>query len=88
MKNNLIDKGLIEAGKITTQKGMIKALQLTRKGIEHLNETGYDAKFTNESIEHRYWKNKIAEYYAKLGYKVKIEEPVNGNADIIIEKQN
>jgi hypothetical protein len=88
IKDYLIEKGLIEAGKITTSKGMIKALQLTNKGIAHLNETGYDAKFTNEGIEHRYWKNKIAEYYAEQGYKVKIEEPVNGNADIIIEKLN
>jgi hypothetical protein len=54
----------------------LKVLQLTAKGIESLKSTGYDAKACREGIAHRYWKHKIAEYYKKQGYEVKIEEPV------------
>ncbi|MFH1367951.1 MAG: ATP-binding protein [Elusimicrobiota bacterium] len=88
IKNQLIDDGLIHAGKITTGKGMIKALHLTFKATDLLNKAGHNVKYSNESLEHRYWKHKIAEYYRNKGYSIRIEEPVNGNADLLIKKIN
>lgn len=88
-KNYLLYNGLITCGKITSSKGMTKILQLTAKGIDYLKQTGYNAKLTNESIEHRYWKYKIAEYYQAQGYAIQIEAPVkDGNVDMMIKKLN
>ena len=35
---------------------------------------------------HEYWKHKAAEHYTSQGYKVSVEEAVNGYTDLVIEK--
>jgi hypothetical protein len=49
-----------------------------------LSELGYKAVDDKESIEHKFWKFKIAEYYKNKGFDVLVEEHVNGRPDIIV----
>lgn len=37
------------------------------------------------SLEHEFWKHKIAEHMQTLGYTAALEEPVNGYTDIILQ---
>ena len=36
-----------------------------------------------EGIIHKFWKQKIAEHYKRKGFKVLVEEDINGRPDII-----
>jgi hypothetical protein len=83
-KNNLISEGFIRPRKIITNSGWITLLEPTQKGRMMLSELGYKAADDRESIEHKFWKFKIAEYYKKKGFDVLVEEHVNGRPDIIV----
>lgn len=39
-------------------------------------------------IVHKFWKYRVAEQYKEYGYKVLVEEFINGRPDIIVEKDN
>ncbi|MDP2911995.1 MAG: DUF853 family protein, partial [Candidatus Omnitrophota bacterium] len=83
-KDGLIEQGLIEQKKIITKTGWITLFELTQKGRMMLNELGYKAVDDKESIGHKFWKFRIAEYYKNKGFNVLIEEHVNGRPDIIV----
>jgi len=87
-KNQLIEKEMIKPVNIPTKSGRIVLLEITDKGWQYLQDLGVQKpkKRYNESLEHMYWKHKVAEYYRKHGYNVLIEEPVNGYTDIVIIK--
>lgn len=87
-KNQLIENEFIKPVNIPTKSGRIVMLEITEKGWTYLQNLGVPKpkKRYNESLEHRYWKHKVAEYYKKQGYNVKVEEPVDGYTDLIIEK--
>lgn len=85
-KDYCISQGIIEPKRIITRSGWIVLFEITDKGIEVLRNTGHSVKKASEGIEHRFWKEKIAEYYSKQGYDVKIEEERNGSADIVLRK--
>ncbi len=63
-------------------------LQLTSLGKKLLQDRGHQVSQANrrESLVHEYWKHKAAEHYTSQGYKVSVEEPVNGYTDLVIEK--
>jgi hypothetical protein len=86
-KNALIEHGLIEPVDIPTRSGRRVLLEIIADGWDYLAKMGIkkDIRF-NEGIEHRFWKQKIAELFQNEGYIVLIEEPINGFTDIIIEK--
>ena len=88
LKKQLIEKALLEPVNILTRSGRIVLLDITQPGWEQLKGLGLKkfAERCNEGLEHRFWKDKIAELFRKDGYNVLIEEPVNGFTDIIIEK--
>jgi len=83
-KDGLIEQGLIEQKKIITKTGWITLFELTQKGRMMLNELGYKAVDDKESIGHKFWKFRIAEYYKNKGFNVLVEEHVNGRPDIIV----
>jgi len=85
-KNSLILRGTIIPKRIITKAGWIVLFEMTEKGRAVLQNNGYYLRPAAESIEHRFWKGKIADYYKKQGYDVAIEEEMNGSADIAIRK--
>jgi len=82
-KNSLILRGNIIPKRIITKSGWIVLFEVTEKGRVTLQNNGYNISVGSESIEHRFWKEKIADYYKRQGYAVAIEEE---NADIAIRK--
>lgn len=83
-KNEMIENGFIVQRKIVTRTGWITLFELTQKGKMALRDLGYDVQNEKESIEHKFWKFRIAEYYKNKGYNVLVEEHVNGKPDIIV----
>ena len=84
-KNLLISQGFIQPKKIITGKGWITLFDLTVKGRILLRDLGYEGKVISEGVVHKFWKHKIAEYYKNKGFKVLIEENINGRPDIIVK---
>ena len=58
--------------------------ELTSKGRAVLADLGHDSKDDKESVEHKFWKFRIAEYYRNKGFEVLVEEHINGRPDIIV----
>jgi len=83
-KDDLIENGFIAQRKIITKTGWITLLEPTQKGRLMLNELGYRAVDDKESVVHKFWKFRIAEYYKSRGFDVLVEEHVNGKPDIIV----
>jgi hypothetical protein len=83
-KNLLISQGCIQPRKIITAKGWITLFDTTKKGRTLLGDWGYDIKHTSESIVHRFWKHKIAEYYRDKHLSVLVEPYINGRPDIVV----
>ena len=84
-KNLLISQGLIQPKKIITGKGWITLFDLTLKGRILLRDLGYEGEVISESIVHKFWKQKIAEYYKSKGLNVLVEKNINGRPDIIVD---
>ena len=87
-KNLLISEGLIQPRQIITNSGWIMLFELTPKGRLTLKDLGYEAKDDKESVEHKFWKYKIGEYYKNKGFNVLVEEHINGSPDIIVINGN
>jgi len=85
-KNHLISQGYIQPKKIITKEGRITLFDITKKGKILLSDLGYEIKELREGIVHKFWKKRAAAHYKKQGYKVLIEENINGRPDIIAEK--
>ena len=91
-KRALIQNGLVNEVKVARSKGYVKVLELTEKGIELLRELGHEvAGSTNRKggAIHRYWEQKIAEHYSKLGYQTFVEKGIGkGKAvDVVAERE-
>ena len=87
-KRKLIADGFIEQVRIITSSGLITLFELTSKGRAALGDLGYEVQDSRESIEHKFWKFRIAEYYRGKGFGVLVEEHVNGKPDIIVINKN
>lgn len=88
VKNDLIKNGFVRQKKIITKTGWVTLLELDAKGRMLLNDLGYNAKDETESIEHRFWKFKISEYYKNKGFEILVEQHINGKPDIIVISGN
>ncbi len=60
-KNSLILRGNIIPKRIITKSGWIVLFDITEKGRIVLQDNGYNIRVGSEGIEHRFWKEKIAE---------------------------
>ena len=84
LKSELIRERCIVPRVIVSNKYRLMLFDLTNKGKMVLRDLGFEISNAKEGIVHKFWKNKIAEFYENKGFKVLIEEPVNGRADIIV----
>ncbi len=85
LKNSVTAKGLARVRTIPTHEGRIKLLELTEKGMDMIDGAGLTLQ-QNASIEHEYWKWRVAEFYKGRGYVVEKEKHVNGgNVDIVVK---
>lgn len=87
-KNQLIAQGCIQPRKIITGKGWITLFDLTQKGKIVLRDLGYEFKNISEGVIHKYWKEKIAEFYRNKNFEVLVEKNINGRPDIIVINHN
>lgn len=85
---SLMKDGFIVQKRIVTKSGWITLFELTPKGRAVLRDSGHEARNGTESIEHKFWKFRIAEYYRAKGLEVLVEEHVNGRPDIIAISKN
>jgi len=87
-KEDLFKKDVVDAEKVNTGKSQILLLRLTKVGEEIANELGYPIiKIDGQaSLEHEYWRNRVAQYCRNMGYNVKFEVHINGDSDIVAEK--
>lgn len=83
-KKSLISEGLIQPRTIVTNSGWITLFELTQKGRLMLRDLGYEVQDNSEGVIHKYWKQKIGEYYKGKGFDILVEEHVNGKPDIIV----
>lgn len=89
VRRYLLDSNYIEPVRIATRTGQVVLYQLTVAGRDLCTLLGMDpAPFSCESLEHRYWVRKTADYYKKQGYETTLEYAVKGNGkiDILAEK--
>jgi hypothetical protein len=80
LKDSLIRKGFVTIDSLSTPTGTVKILKLSEAGKECLRNLGYKigAKMQEPNgTEHKYWKERIADTLAKLGYEVTQESPIN-----------
>jgi len=87
-KSRLISEGFVEPRNIPLRDCRIILFEITHKGRSVLAELGYEVKDDKESIVHKFWKFRIAEYYKNRGYNVLVEEHINGKPDIIVINKN
>lgn len=83
-----VQNGLLGLVDIKTSSGKCVLTELTDKGKNALRSLGIDVPERARwgSLEHEYWKHKVADKLRTDGWSIVIEEPVNGYTDIIAEK--
>lgn len=88
IRESCIKKGLVVPVDIPTRSGKTVLLEITDEGKRALHALGYKVpeRFRQGSLEHEYWKHKVAEKLKSDGWTIALEEPVNGYADILAEK--
>ena len=89
IRQQLTAASIIEAVTIATRSGQVVLYQLSEFGRTVGKTVGIDpGPRSRESLEHRFWINKAAEYYERKKYKVTREHPVKGNGaiDILAKK--
>ena len=83
-KNLLISQGYIQPQKIITSSGWIILFEVTGKGRALLRDVGHIVNNKKEGVVHRFWKNRLAEYYRNKSYEVLVEQEINGKPDLIV----
>ena len=88
-QQSLIERGLIRKEAIGTRTGTTVLLGLTEKGISQVEEQGIQVKDRGRpaSLEHEYWKDKVAELMEEKGYIVEKEKKIGDGKAIDIEVQ-
>ncbi len=89
VRQSLQSAGIIEAVPIATRSGQVVLYQLTDFGRSVCTSVDIDlGPKSRESLEHRYWIGKVAEYFERKGYDITREHPIKGNGavDILAER--
>ena len=84
IKESLLARGLIEEEGIRTKAGKIVLLKTTGKGMERAKKLGAQIKRCGRpaSLEHEYWKEKVAQHMVRKGFKVEREKKIGGGRAI------
>jgi hypothetical protein len=90
-KEGCLAKGVLRHVPIPTRSGRIVLLEPTDQGHKWLKArgcaTGWDQWPPHSGgLEHEYWRAQVARLYKGQGYRVRLEDPVNGYADVVAEK--
>jgi DNA-binding MarR family transcriptional regulator len=90
VKQQLLEKGLVQQENVSVPSGCVTLLKLTPQGRELLESSGITAKALpkNASLEHEYWKRLVAQEYRRKGYEVEEEVPIGGGkaVDLVATK--
>jgi hypothetical protein len=89
VRRYLIDNGFVEPVRIATRTGQVVLYQLTKSGRELCISLQINpGPQLRESLEHRYWVKKAADYYKRKGYEISFEYVVkdNGMIDILTKR--
>lgn len=90
-KKSLVSKGILETERVYDGNKTLALLKLTRKGKDIAAQLGEKIKWSrrNGGMQHRYWRNKLAEHFRQKGWKATIEYPIGEGKtiDVLIEKQ-
>lgn len=78
---------MVKPVELSTGKARILLLELTPGGKDYLRVLGYQIPEPNETLEHRFWKGRVAHYYRSRGFAVDVEQYINGRPDIIVSKE-
>jgi hypothetical protein len=84
----LLNNSLLTSANISTDRKIIKILDLTEQGR---NALGIKSQSSREGgLVHRYWQHHLAEHLKTCGYKVEIEAPVGDGKtiDIVAERDD
>lgn len=86
LKDALVSADYLAAREFSTGKGRVVILELTERGREYLRGAGHSVPEAdgNESLEHAFWKHRVAHYYRQKGFIVDVEKFVNGRPDLIV----
>ncbi|NUM55792.1 MAG: ATP-binding protein [Candidatus Hydrogenedentes bacterium] len=89
VKEQCVQLGLVSTIEIPTRSGRVVLLELTEEGKRTLRRHDYEVPDRSRwgSLEHEYWKTKVAEHLQRLGWTASMEEPVNGFTDIIARRE-
>lgn len=84
LKRRLLERGLIEEERIRVPEGTVTLLELTEEGRRGLAAQDVKPKRLpkNASLEHEYWKHRIAEDYRRRGYVVNEEVAIGGGRSV------
>ena len=89
IRETCIRKDLIVPITIPTRSGRTVLTELTAGGRQTLRDLGLEVPGKSRwgSLEHEFWKEKVAEKLTGDGWNVTIEEPVNGHTDVTAENR-
>jgi Holliday junction resolvase-like predicted endonuclease/energy-coupling factor transporter ATP-binding protein EcfA2 len=83
IRQHLAKGSIIEAVSIATRSGQVMLYQLTELGRSVCRDLNLDpGPKPRESLEHRYWINKAAQYFEAKGFDIIREHTIKGNGAI------
>lgn len=90
IKQSLLEQGLLREQKLKVPEGSVTLLEVSDSGNVWLKQEGVEVRPfpKNATIEHEYWKHRIAEDYRSRGYEVEEEVPIGGGqaVDLVASK--
>ena len=86
-KQRILQTQLARQVQVTTDKGVLMLLELTRPGRERLKLS--PSNLASTSLEHRFWQDTLARRFSQAGYTVRLEVslPTGGRIDLVAEKE-
>jgi len=83
-KRALLKQGLLCEVRLRVPEGTVTLLELTEQGKDLLGQEGIEVgPFPkNASLEHEYWKHRVAEDYRSRGYEVEEEVHIGGGKTV------
>ncbi|MFP4107269.1 MAG: hypothetical protein ACLFVU_14445, partial [Phycisphaerae bacterium] len=90
IRTELISAGFAEAVRIPTRSGQVILLELTDAGRGVCKKLEVDpGPAPRESLEHRYWVARVAEWFETDGYAVALEKQLgNGFVDVLAARES
>lgn len=87
IKEALLGRNLIEEESIVIKAGRTVLLRLSKKGTEIARKLGIKTNVCGRpaSLEHEYWKERVADYMSKKGFQVEQEKKIGNGKAIDIE---